>query len=253
MKTLLFKIIFILFTFSISALAKPPHQKQLPKGPQFSLGLGVALSENVRRDNQYDKSDKATIISPIPVATFQWGRFSIRGKGAQYTLYRNPLFTPHIMINRDGDTYYGEGLNRRKPSWFAGFGFRVWRLSFSIKKGIEDKSKSTVGKVAFHYGLPLGKTGIHLSSSVGLEFLNSKYTQYYYGVTNLEANSKFQEYSPSSTINKFISVNLMGRVTEKVSYLVGPGYKLLGSEVYNSPTIRKKTSFFMIAGMMYKF
>ncbi len=242
------KIIPLCLLFLQSTFADLPKKDSL----NLSLGVGVVASENIRRDNTYDKADKATLILPIPMVNFNWGRFSIGGQGAQFSLYKHPLFSPYLLISRGGDKYYGEGLDKRKASWFTGLGLRVWRLNFTIKKDINNNSDSTIGDIAFNYGHKLFESGLFLRASINLEILSSKYTQYYYGVSEKEANSKFSQYTAKTAFNKSLNLQFLGNINKKTKYMFGPGFKVLDSQISNSPTVRKSKAFFLIMGIMYE-
>jgi outer membrane protein len=243
------KLLLIIFitSLSLTTFAKSPNQN----GQGLTLGAGVAISENIRHNNRYDRSDSPTVYTPIPLVNFRWGPLTIGGRGIQYSLYRSPLFAPFLIVNRAGDTYYGDGLNRRKPSWFAGAGARFMMFRFSYKKDILSRNHGSVGNFSINYRLPITNFGFHIRTSLGLEILDKKFTNYYYGVTADQSTTEFPEYKAKTAINKIISLNIRKSFTDKMSFMFGPGVKFLDNTIADSPTVDKDSSFFVIMGVMF--
>ena len=85
MKTLIL-LIFITFIFSSTT------SWAQARGDSFSIGPGIALSNNIRVENSLSGKDRDTISQVFPALSFSYGRLALRGMGLDFSLYQSPLF-----------------------------------------------------------------------------------------------------------------------------------------------------------------
>jgi outer membrane protein len=225
------------------------HAQPKRKTFEFSIGPGVVAKTSTRFDNSYDQSDKPTNIRLIPFMNLKLGPVALRGGGIQVNLGRYLFISPYLSFSRDGERYYGEGMDRRKDSWFLGGGMRIAFFNIEYKKDVQSRSEGattsmSVGKM-FHFG------DFMIRPSLGASYRNSNYNNYYYGVRAHEVTSSRALYLPEGSWAYSLSSSFIYPFEKKMSASFIVNHTLLGSEVDNSPTTRKDTETAFILGFAY--
>lgn len=229
-------------------------QRPNPKGFHASLGAGVAIKNNIRKDNLEDNNDQDPIIVPIPFVSFGWGPVQLKGQGLEGTLYNHPLVAFSLTFSRFGDAYKGEDMARRKQGFFAGANLRLYKLTVSWKKDIDKDSEGSVLDLAWSQGLPpLFNNRVFPNLRFGAEYWDQKLISYYYGVRADEVRPDRPFYNPSADWAYFVGLNFMIKITERISTIVGPNYKNYGKNIDASPTTVKNDEFSFFLATFYSF
>lgn len=239
-----------LFILGISLLLTTTTlAQQKRKTFAFSLGPGVVAKTSTRFDNSYDPADKATNIRFIPFMNLKLGPISLRGGGVQLNLGRVNFVSPYVSLSRGGERYYGEGMDKRKDSWFFGGGMRIAFFNISYKKDVQSRSNGAIIDLGvskmFHFGDLMIRPG--LSGS----YRSSNYNNYYYGVRSHEVTADREAYLPKGSWAYTLSSSFVYPFEKKFSTSFIVNHTMLGSEVDKSPTTRKDTETAMILGLSY--
>ncbi|MDD4974216.1 MAG: MipA/OmpV family protein [Bacteriovorax sp.] len=235
-KTLLITIFLIAFLSTQNAISE---EKTGPtdgiKSWRLSLGYGIALKNNIRKDNNYSGGQADVLFNHIPLVQIAWGPISIGAQGLSANLVGNREVAGYLNINRVGDRYYATGMENRSDSWFFGAGLKYHKLNFLLARDINGRSHGV--KATIHYVVlyPLGKK-IFVRSSAGIECYNRSFAEYYYGVRSNEATSNRSEYHPKAYCLPTASFFPGYKYSEDINFLMGVSLKGLTQAVRKSPT-----------------
>jgi len=243
MKKIFLSALIILSSNILAQQGKPPKYA-------FSIGPGVVAKTSTRFDNSYDKADKATNYAFIPFMNLKLGPVALRGGGIQVSLPGHSFIRPYVALSRDGERYYGEGMDRRKDSWFAGFGLRAAFLSIEYKKDIQSRSKGSLMRFGLGKRLMLDK--LMVRAGVGATYSSAQFNNYYYGVRAHEVTNERSLYKADGSWGYDVNLANIYRLSDKWSTSLIIFHKLLGSVVDDSPTTRKDTETAVIYGLSYK-
>lgn len=207
------------------------------KGFKISLGYGVVMKNNMRRDDTYAHHGADVLFSSIPLMQIAWGPLSLGAQGLKADLYGSKTWGVFTNIDRTRDRYHGTGMDDRRDSWFIGFGGRYGKFSAHLSKDIQGRSYGK--KFFFHYTeMYMIKQRFFTRSSVGLECFDSKYADYYYGVKSTEVTASRPEYHPGRYCLPAVSFAPMYKMDEHISLITALSVKGLPKEIRHSPTTR---------------
>lgn len=92
-----------------------------------------------------------------------------------------------------------------------------------------------------------------LIPQVGIEWVDKKYVDYYYGVRASEATAGRAAYAGKAVVNPEISLTGIYRFDMHQSLMLNVGVKSLGKEIKNSPIVGRSTESRVMLGYMYRF
>lgn len=202
---------------------------------KFSIGAGAAFKNNLRKDNQYSPNSDQFIFTPIPLIQLSWGPIFIGQQGLTASFYGNKDRSIYLNLNRTGDRYDGSGMESRRPSWFAGLGIKYLKFNFIISRDIDGRSHGVKSSINYTEIYTI-KEKFFTRSSVGLEYFDHRFAEYYFGVRYHEASISRPEYHPSSFVNPYVSFFPGYKYNNNINILVGTAIKYLNSAASNSPT-----------------
>lgn len=94
---------------------------------------------------------------------------------------------------------------------------------------------------------------VMLVPQVGLEWVDRKYVDYYYGVRTGEATLWRPAYLGKATVNPEISLTGLYRFDKHHSLMLNVGMKSLGDEIKSSPIVGRSTENRLMLGYLYRF
>lgn len=208
-----------------------------PTGLHFALGVGVAMKNNMRKNNTYNNTHGDVFFSPIPLLQIGWGPISFGGQGFKADLYGNRAWGVYTNIDRERNRYHGTGMDDRRDSWFWGLGGRYGKFAAYFARDIQDKSHGK--KLTLNYAeMYMIRQKLFTRSAVGLECFDKNYADYYYGVKASEVTTERKEYHPASFCQPTLSFAPMYKLDEHLTFISALTLKALSKEVRQSPTIR---------------
>lgn len=162
--------------------------------------------------------------------------------------------------------YIGDGYNTNSSSVFAGMedrkrsawggGAVVWRtpvanLSAEVLSDLQGYSNGTRAAVRAEHRFGFGRFGV--SPRAGVQWFDSKYVDYYYGVKASEARAGRAAYQGQATYG--LDAGLRFDYTPVLPHTVFLDVNTLqyGSEILNSPLVDKPTQISVSLGYVYRF
>ncbi len=201
----------------------------------LSLGYGIAIKNNFRKDNNYSGARADILLKHIPLIQVGWGPVSVGAQGLTANLVGNREVGGFLNINRFGDRYYSPGMENRKDSWFFGAGLKYNKFLFMLSRDINGRSHGARFSANYNAVYPIGEK-IFTRSSAGFECYSESFAEYYYGVRASEVSVRRSEYHPKSYCAPVASFFPGYKISDEVSILLGLAIKGIPKTVRHSPT-----------------
>jgi len=235
-------------------------EEELPLiGGELSAGLGAMWSKSIYKD-----ADDEMI--PIPMFDYRNGPLGIRseeGLLASCALFRRDGITAGILgALRIGDGFEEDDSDALKgmdePEFttllagaFGTYEFDDFEIEFRFANEMLDEHGGQEVALGVSYAIDLN--WCVLEPSLSAEFLSSRWTDYYFGVSRSESRSDRRAYDPGSALN--FEAGLMLRAE------LGGGFELIGlveftvldSEIKDSPIVDEDYEFEVGFGIEYEF
>lgn len=225
---------------------------------KIGLQLGVNARINV---SAYDVEDTNTQV--LPSLFYDDGKYFARGNQLGTYLINDDQNEVLAFFQTGGTSFDpddAEGslaeLDERKWSGLLGAsymrstpygGFRA-----QLSTDVTGHSEGTVGRLTYLAKFSPGKWVIY--PSAGLEWVNSDYNEYYYGISQKEADkSGLERYKPDSSISPYLSVNGTYDINKDWDLFLGQSVKYLADEQHESPMVDDRIDYTTSIGLLYEF
>ena len=142
-------------------------------------------------------------------------------------------------------------MDFRKPSFFFGGGVDLFFLRYQYFRDIETESSGSKQQILLRHRLSLSKQ-IFLNMSLGLEYSDRRFNNYYYGVRPHEVIRSRPLYTPKGDWSPITGITAIMSINERWSSIIGLNYKILSAQVKNSPTVIKSTKVTSFLGISYR-
>ncbi len=207
--------------------------------------------------------DSDTTWPVLPAFTYSGENFYLLGISFGYRVRKAPPMmsveiSPNLQALDPDDDSRLSGLDERKWTVHGGFSISMptpfGMTSLKFQQDLLNRHQGQVITLGWHKRFQASEKwsfGIGARATAYLP----KYTRYYYGVSQEEAqNSSFNayqpdtgyEYGPNAVINYFLAPG-------SVSLMFMYSYSWLSSQIKNSPLVPRDTQYSMMAGVMYYF
>ncbi len=198
----------LLFPTFVSA--QQPPQNQQPQG--WMWGFGIAASQDVYTD--FDNR-----IVPIPIIGYTGEKLRVYGPFVSYELYRDSGFTLNAQLvpvfagYEEDDSTVFTGMEDRDFSYAAGFGFNynTGSLFYSLSTNADILGKFDGYQASASIGKRFRIDNFMIEPSVGVNYQDSNYVDYYYGVRPEEATAFRNAYNGDSALNTEVRVAVSTR------------------------------------------
>lgn len=218
----------------------------------WGLGAGVGIESSPYRGD-------GSKFAPIPLLSFddkwvhafgttvdlkvgKWAGVSValRGKLAIFDGYKGsdaPILNG--MENRSGAFWYGPAL--------------AWKTEFGTLSGdyLLGGNKGQTASLAFSKSFDLGQWSIE--PHAGVDWLSSKYVNYYYGVRPSEVRAARPAYFGKAAYNASIGARVGYSLTRYQRLSVDLGISHLGSGITDSPIVGRRYIPEIKIGYLYQF
>lgn len=242
-----FILVILIFLGTVSNL------RSAEKSVSFSMGLGAAVKNNIRKNNSYSGKGGDVVLNTLPIVQIVWGPIMVGQQGLTANVLGNREVAWYFNINRAGDRYQGVGMVPRKESWFFGAGVKYHKFNFFLSRDVDGRSHGV--KTLLNYtALYSLADKWHTRSSMGIECYNRSFAEYYYGVRSYETNNERNEYHPKSYCAPVISFLPTYKKNDSLSFITGVSFKGIADAVRKSPTTKDGwLEVALILGGMWKF
>jgi outer membrane protein len=243
------------------AIAQQPPGKDEPEGSSWGLGLAVMSAQKAYKgmdretralpmlsfENQYVKLSGPNLELKLPglqLSDSQRLNFGIVAKlfgGGGYEASDSPALAG--MAERESGVWAGA-----KVEWEND----VADVKLELLGDASGKSKGQRAALGLGRKWMLGPS-VMLMPQVGVEWVDKKYVDYYYGVRASEATAGRAAYTGKATVNPEVSLTGIYRFDKHQSLMLNVGVKALGKEIKNSPIVDRSTENRVMLGYTYRF
>ncbi|WP_296201855.1 MipA/OmpV family protein [Psychrobacter sp. UBA3962] len=253
-------------TLSFGVLTLASASAQAETAPTVSTSenekLGVQLGVNLRWNNSaYDLDDND--VSVLPSIFFDNGKYYARGNQIGTYLVNDGSNEVLAFVQPGGPSFDPDDakgdlaqLDERKWSGLVGASYMrttpIGGFKAQLSTDVAGRSDGTVARLSYLAKLTPGKWTIY--PSAGLEWVDSNYNEYYYGISQKEADkTSLDRYKPDSSISPYISVNGTYAINKDWDLFLGQSVNFLADEQRDSPMVDDRVDYKTTLGVLYQF
>ena len=223
----------------------------------FDAGIGGSATSNEYRGMRSDGTF-------LPLIGYEGKRFYLRGVSGGVHLFRNAWFEfnaqlsylPQHFYAGNSDSRAMRRLDDRYSSMLAGLNARLMSpIGILTLTGSTDVIGYSNGFIVDgNYSYPLVFDRLSLVPTVGLQWTDANYTDYYYGISASESRkSGLSEYDPSSSVAPYGQLSARFSFTDHWSAFASFRATFLDKEITNSPMVETSEKYSVGLGLMYRF
>lgn len=249
------------FACAAPAFAQQPPGEGEPEGSSWGLGLAVMSVQNA-----YKGTDRET--KALPMISYENRHVKLGGPNLELKLPGIELSDSQRLNFRvmtqlfDGAGYEAKdspalaGMAERKSSIWVGAKIE-WENDLADVKlewlgDASGKSKGQRLAAGLERKIMLSQR-LMLIPQVGVEWVDKKYVDYYYGVRDGEATAGRAAYTGKATVNPEINLSGIYRFDRHHSMMLNVGVRSFGKEIKNSPIVSRSTENRVMLGYKYSF
>lgn len=240
--------------FWSSAVLAQSSQTDSGAESQWSLGLGAATEQKVYRDIKNDNT-------AIPLINYEnkWVSFSVPKLDVKLYSGQSLSFRLRARYANDGyqssDSSYLDGMDERKGSFWAGAA-AIWKndmanVSAELLGDASGNSKGSRFKLQVDRRFGVGTFGF--TPRVGVEWFDSKFVDYYYGVKASEARVGRSAYLGDSSNRVEVGLRADYSPARQHILFLDFGVTQFGGAIKDSPLVDKSSQSKMSIGYLYRF
>ncbi len=232
--------------------------ENLPRDQNAELSVGVnVLYANTAYDT--DEND----IRVLPGVFYDNNKVYARGATAGAYLINDGTNQLAATVQLAGNSFDPEdangalqGLDERKISASAGLSYQrrtpVGGFRAQIATDVLDRSGGNTARLS--YLARISKNKLTVYPSIGFEYQDADYNEYYYGVTPEEsARTGIAAYESNSSLNPYVNVSANYDFSNKWAGFFNQSLSYLANEQYDSPMVDSRTEATTTLGLLYKF
>lgn len=239
--------------------AIPFLNKNLPTDKDAVLSVGVNV---MAVKSAYDLED-STYYRVLPGAFYDNNRVYVRGAQAGAYLINDGTNQLSAYAQPTGSTFDPDdangalaGLDKRKVSASAGLSYQrvtpVGAFRGQIATDVLDKSGGNTARLSYLARISADKLTIY--PSIGFEYFDEDYNNYYYGVSEAEsARTGIEPYTSNNSLNPYINISANYDFNENWAGFANQSLSYLPNEQYESPMVNSRTEATTTLGLLYKF
>lgn len=232
--------------------------KNLPADQDAELSVGVNV---LYAKSAYDLDDDDVRVLPgvfydnniIYARGAQAGAYIVNDGTNQLAAYAQLAGSEFDPDDANGAL---QGLDERKASAAAGLSYlrRTPVGGFRIQAATDVLDRSGGMTARLTYLARITKDKLTVYPSVGFEYHDDDYNQYYYGVSSEEsARTGVEAYKSNSSLNPYINISANYDINERFAGFFNQSLSYLPAEQYDSPMVDSHTDATTTLGLLYKF
>ncbi|MDY4314398.1 MipA/OmpV family protein [Pectobacterium actinidiae] len=217
-------------------------------------GAGVAAIQKPYRDIDVD-------VLPLPLFSYENRWISASIPKVDLKFLSNESFTLSLRAKYAGDGYDADdspfltGMDDRKGGVWAG-GAMMWKtgivdLSAEILGEVSGYSKGSRAKLQAEKRFASGTFG--LTPRFAVEWVDSKFVDYYYGVKRSEARVDRSFYEGNSTTNMEVGIRMDYTMARQHTLFLDASATRFGSGIKDSPLVDNSSQTSVSIGYIYRF
>lgn len=200
----------------------------------------------------------------LPLLGYEGEYLYLRGLAGGLHVYRNQWFEFNVQLSYLSQNFYADDsdrwamrrLDNRYSSMLAGVNARItspWGI-LSLTGSADVLGYSNGVLLDGNYSLPLPLGPVTLVPTVGVQWADANYNDYYYGISASEAaKSGLAEYEPESSVTPYAQLTARVNFTENWSALASFRAMFLTKEVTDSPMVEDSEKYAISLGVLYSF
>lgn len=223
----------------------------------FDVGIGGTVITSEYKDTRLAGST-------LPLLGYEGEHLYLRGVSGGLHLYRTSWFEFNAQLSYLPQHFYADNsddwamrrLDDRYSSMLAGLNTRIMTpygiVTATASTDVLGYSNGVIVDASYSYPFRLSR--VALVPTVGLQWTDVNYNDYYYGVAASEARkSGFSEYTPDGCVSPYAGVTARMQFTDHVSGFASARALFLNQEITDSPMVDTSEKYSLSLGVMYKF
>lgn len=232
--------------------------KNIPTNTEARLSVGInALYANSAYDTDADT------VRVLPGAFYDNNRIYARGPSVGAYIINDGVNQLSASVQLAGNSFDPDdgngalaGLDERKISASAGLNYQrrtpIGAFRLQAATDILDNSGGNTARLS--YLSRIQKDKLTIIPSVGFEYYDADYNEYYYGVSSEEATrTGVTAYTANSSLNPYVNVSANYEFNDKWSGFANQSVSYLPNEQYDSPMVDSRVEAATTLGLLYKF
>jgi outer membrane protein len=244
--------------FSMTTITNAALFKNLPadQDDELSVGLNVVLANSA-----YDTDDNE--VSVLPGVFYDNNKYYARGASAGVYLINDGANQLSASVQLAGNSFDPDdangalaGLDEREISASAGLNYQrrtsVGGFRVQFATDVLDRSGGNTGRLS--YIARISKNRLTVYPSIGFEYNDADYNNYYYSVSDEEsARTGVDAYQSNSSLNPYVNISANYDFNDRFAGFANQSLSYLADEQYDSPMVDSRTESRTTLGLLYKF
>ena len=243
---------------STAGIANAALFKNLPRDQDAELSVGVNV---LYANTAYDTDENE--IRVLPGVFYDNNKVYARGATAGAYLINDGTNQLAATVQLAGNSFDPEdangalqGLDERKISAAAGLSYQrrtpVGGFRLQVATDVLDRSGGNTARLTYLARITKNKLTVY--PSIGFEYQDADYNEYYYGVTPEEsARTGIAAYESNSSLNPYVNVSANYDFSDKWAGFANQSVSYLANEQYDSPMVDSRVESTTTLGLLYKF
>lgn len=243
---------------STAGIANAALFKNLPRDQNAELSVGVNV---LYANTAYDTDENE--IRVLPGVFYDNNKVYARGATAGAYLINDGTNQLAATVQLAGNSFDPEdangalqGLDERKISAAAGLSYQrrtpVGGFRLQVATDVLDRSGGNTARLTYLARITKNKLTVY--PSIGFEYQDADYNEYYYGVTPEEsARTGIAAYESNSSLNPYVNVSANYDFSDKWAGFANQSVSYLANEQYDSPMVDSRVEATSTLGLLYKF
>jgi outer membrane protein len=223
----------------------------------FDLGIGGTVSTSEYRGVE-------RLGTALPLLGYEGDRLYLRGLSGGVHVFKNEnhefnvqlSYLPQNFFASWSDSSAMKKLDDRYASAMVGINYRLHTdlgmLAATLSTDALGVNNGVMAVASYSY--PVRFANMSLIPTLGVQWTDENYNDYYYGVSKGEAQaSGLSHYSPQAALAPYGELTLRVGLSESWSAFVSGKALFLGEEVSNSPMVEHSSKHSLSGGFLYAF
>ena len=223
----------------------------------FNLGIGATVTTSEYRGVE-------RLGTALPLLGYEGDWLYLRGLSGGVHLFKNEHHEINVQLSYLPQNFYASWsessamrkLDDRYSSAMAGINYRLRTdlgvLAATLSTDALGVNNGVTANASYSY--PIRFASMSLTPTLGVQWTDVNYNDYYYGVSKSEAQaSGLSHYSPQAALAPYGELTLRVGLSDSWSAFVSGKALFLGEEVSNSPMVERSNKYSLSGGFLYAF
>lgn len=223
----------------------------------FNLGIGATFSTSEYRGVE-------RLGTALPLLGYEGDWLYLRGLSGGVHLFKNEHHELNVQLSYLPQHFYAswsessaiKKLDDRYSSVMAGINYRLRTdlgvLAATLSTDALGVNNGVTADASYSY--PIRFANMSLIPTLGVQWTDVNYNDYYYGISKSEAQaSGLSHYSPQAALAPYGELTLRVGISDSWSAFVSGKALFLGEEVSNSPMVERNNKYSLSGGFLYAF